>query len=78
MTTTSKIVLGILGAAAAGVIVGLMIAPEKGEDFRRKIKDTASDWADNVSDLFNRGKEELSKVKRSASEGYNRAKESVS
>lgn len=78
MTSTSKVLLGILGAAAAGVIVGLLIAPEKGEDLRRKMKETASDWADNVGDLFNRGKEEISKAKGAASEGYNRAKESFS
>ena len=32
MTTKSKIVLGIVGAAAAGVVVGLLLAPERGAD----------------------------------------------
>ena len=38
MTTTSKIALGILGAAAAGVVIGLLLAPEKGSEMRQKIK----------------------------------------
>ena len=63
MTTTSKIVLGILGAAAAGVVVGLLLAPEKGADMRKKIKKTAGDWADSLSHLFAKGEEELENLK---------------
>ena len=37
MSTQSKVILGILGAAAAGVVIGLLIAPEKGEDMRKKL-----------------------------------------
>ena len=58
MNTKSKVVLGILGAAAAGVVIGLLIAPEKGSDMRKKLKKTASGWADNLSHLFVKGKEE--------------------
>jgi gas vesicle protein len=57
MNTKSKVVLGILGAAAAGVVIGLLIAPEKGSDMRKKLKKTASGWADNLSHLFVKGKE---------------------
>mgnify|MGYP001189168717 CR=1 FL=1 len=48
MTTTSKIVLGVLGAAAAGVAIGLLIAPEKGSELRNKIADNAKNWADEL------------------------------
>ena len=57
MTTKSKVLLGILGAAAAGMIIGLLIAPEKGRDIRKKIRKTAGDWADNLGQLWSRGKE---------------------
>ena len=40
MTTKSKVILGLVGAAAAGVIVGLLLAPEKGSDLRKKVKET--------------------------------------
>jgi gas vesicle protein len=56
MSTKSKVLLGIVGAAAAGVIIGLLIAPEKGSDTRKKIKQTAGDWADNLGNLWAKGK----------------------
>ncbi|NOT51276.1 MAG: YtxH domain-containing protein [Chitinophagaceae bacterium] len=57
MNTKSKVVLGILGAAAAGVVIGLLIAPEKGSEMRKKLKKKASGWADEFSHLFVKGKE---------------------
>lgn len=56
MTTTTKVVLGILGAAAAGVVIGLLVAPEKGSDTRKKLKQTAGDWADSLTHLWSQGK----------------------
>ena len=38
MNTTSKVILGILGAAAAGVVIGMLVAPEKGKDTRKTLK----------------------------------------
>ena len=57
MNTTSKVILGIIGAAAAGVVIGMLLAPEKGEETRKKLKKTAGEWADNLSHLWERGKE---------------------
>lgn len=59
MTTKTKVILGLVGAAAAGVIVGLLLAPEKGSDMRSKLKSTAGDWADHLTDLFANAKGEL-------------------
>jgi len=86
MSTQSKVLLGILGAAAAGVVIGLLIAPEKGAEMRKKIRKTAGDWADNLSHLWTEGKEaaedsiadlkEKAKQTKSAAEG--KIKESYS
>jgi len=57
MSTKSKLIIGILGAAAAGVVIGLLVAPEKGADMRKKIRKTAGDWADSLGHLWTRGKE---------------------
>ncbi len=67
MTTKSKIILGLVGAAAAGVIVGLVLAPEKGTDMRKKLKQTAGDWADHLTDLFANAKGEIDNLKGKAS-----------
>lgn len=63
MSTGSKIALGIIGAAAAGVVIGLLLAPEKGTEMRKKLKKTAGDWADNLTNLFHKGEEELENLK---------------
>lgn len=57
MNTKSKVILGILGAAAAGVVIGMLVAPEKGKDTRKKLKKTAGEWADTFSHLWASGKE---------------------
>jgi len=77
MTTTTKIALGVFGAAAAGVIIGLLIAPEKGSDMRKRIKKTAGGWADNLNHLFVSGKEGLEEVKDKAKHARSAAEEKV-
>jgi len=72
MTTRTKVILGLVGAAAAGVIVGLLVAPEKGSDIRKKVGDTATDWAGRLTDLFANAKGEVENLK---TKGNNLAKE---
>ncbi|HTM91890.1 MAG TPA: YtxH domain-containing protein [Flavisolibacter sp.] len=74
MTTRTKVILGLVGAAAAGVIVGLLVAPEKGTDMRRKVGDTASDWADRLSELFAKAKGEVDNLR---TQGSNVAREAA-
>jgi gas vesicle protein len=66
MSTASKVTLGILGAAAAGVVIGLLIAPEKGSEMRKRVQKTASGWADDLTNLFNDGKDALNDLKDKA------------
>ena len=66
MTTTAKVILGIVGAAAVGVAVGLLLAPEKGADLRAKISQKAGDWTGQLSDLFSNAKEEVGNLTRKA------------
>jgi gas vesicle protein len=74
MTTKTKVVLGLAGAVAAGVIVGLLLAPEKGSDMRKKVGDTATDWAGRLSDLFTSAKGEVDNLRN---KGANVAKEAA-
>lgn len=73
MNTKSKVILGLVGAAAAGVVVGLLLAPEKGTDTRQKITRTAGDWGTQLSDLFANAKEELNNLKNKGSKAANDA-----
>jgi gas vesicle protein len=74
MTTKTKVILGLVGAAAAGVIVGLLVAPEKGADIRKKVGDTANDWAGRLSDLFTSAKGEVDNLR---TQGTNVAREAA-
>jgi gas vesicle protein len=63
MSSTTKMILGLAGATAAGVIVGLLLAPEKGADMRKRVSQTASDWAGHLTDLFASAKGEVDNLK---------------
>jgi gas vesicle protein len=78
MSTTSKVILGVLGAAAAGLAIGLLIAPEKGSEMRKRLGKTAGGWADGLSHLFVKGQEELENMKNKASHAKTVAEEKVS
>ena len=76
MNSTSKTILAVMGAAAVGAIIGMLVAPEKGSDLRRKITDRTGDWTTQLSDLLAQGKEQLNNLKNKATaEGANYASE---
>jgi gas vesicle protein len=77
MNTKAKIALGILGAAAAGVVIGMLLAPEKGSETRKKVKQTAGGWIDSLSHLFQNGRHEVEEVKQKAKQGKAAAEEKV-
>ena len=62
MTSTSKIILSLLGATAAGIAIGMLMAPEKGAEIRKKISETANDMASKVNDLIEAGKDKISDI----------------
>ncbi len=74
MTTNTKLILGIVGAAAAGAVIGLMLAPEKGSELRERIKSRASDFAGEIADLVATGKEKLGVMTEGAAEQANNLK----
>lgn len=66
MTTTTKVILGLIGAAAVGAAVGMLFAPEKGSDLRKNIKDKAGKWTDNLTDMWNNSKDSIKGEARKA------------
>lgn len=57
MTNSNKIILGLLGAAAAGVAIGILLAPEAGGEVRKKIASGASDLASRIGELISTSKQ---------------------
>jgi gas vesicle protein len=66
MNSTSKTILAVMGAAVVGAVIGMLVAPEKGSDLRRRITDATGDWSTQLSDLLAQGKEQLNHLKNKA------------
>ena len=48
----SKVLLGFVAGAAVGALAGILFAPDKGENTRKKIAHKAGDWTDAAKDSF--------------------------
>jgi gas vesicle protein len=51
--SSGKIVLGILAGIAAGALLGILFAPDKGSETRRKIVEKGKDLKDSVKEKYN-------------------------
>ena len=63
MNNISKIVVAVAAGAAAGVVLGILIAPDKGTETRKKINEGSKKLADNFRYRYRKGKEELNDLK---------------
>lgn len=50
---SGKAILGALAGLAAGAVLGILFAPEKGSKTRKKIARKGSDVADELGEKFN-------------------------
>lgn len=55
MNKYSKIGLAFLAGAAAGVIAGILLAPDKGSETRKKMLDKAREFSDIVKEKATEG-----------------------
>jgi gas vesicle protein len=83
--STTKTLLGFVAGAAVGAALGILFAPDKGTETRRKISEQSNDLADNLkgkfTDLVDGVKEKFSNAKAEAEDvaekgysAYNRKK----
>lgn len=62
MSKQTTYLVGLVAAAAAGAVAGLLLAPKKGSDLRKDIKDKADDFGDRVKHFAKKGKNHLNEV----------------
>lgn len=65
---TTKIVLGILAGVAAGAVMGILFAPNKGSRTRKRILRRGDDYADDIKDKFDEFVDNISDKYRGAKE----------
>lgn len=51
--STSKVLLGIVIGASVGATLGVLFAPDKGENTRKKISQKGQDYVDNMKARYN-------------------------
>ena len=76
---SSKVLLGFLGGLAVGAIAGILLAPEKGSETRKKISNMASDVTDAVEDSIHQALDKVKdKYSQAVREGEELANEALS
>ncbi|HLT86908.1 MAG TPA: YtxH domain-containing protein [Sphingobacterium sp.] len=63
MNENSKIVTALLAGLAAGAVVGLLFAPDKGSETRDKINESLSDLGDAIKERAEEQFDQLSELK---------------
>jgi gas vesicle protein len=61
--STHKLLIGILSGVAAGVVIGLLTAPAKGSETRKKIAVTAEDIKRKIRAMRGQDNSELDELK---------------
>ena len=69
--SSGKVLASVLAGAAAGAILGILFAPDKGTETRRKISEKGSELAGSVKDRVNEYADAIS-------EKYDAAREKIS
>jgi len=78
MNTTSKILIGFVAGAAIGGALGILLAPDKGSETRRRIVERGSDIGDSIVDFGESVKDKFNDVVDGVKGSFNKTKNSMS
>lgn len=56
MNSSGKILTALVAGAALGVVAGILFAPDKGSETRKKLKEKGRKFRKDVKDKFREGK----------------------
>ncbi|ULQ50612.1 YtxH domain-containing protein [Flavihumibacter fluvii] len=74
---TNKILTALAAGIAIGGILGILFAPDKGENTRKKIADNSKKLSDSILDTVKEGKNKISGLKHNLRDRAESLKESV-
>lgn len=60
---TSKILTALIVGAAAGAVLGILYAPDKGSETRKKVNEEGKKMSDAIKNKFNEVKEKMASAK---------------
>jgi len=72
MASPTKVLLGVLAGIAAGAALGILFAPDKGSETRRKLAKSGTDIKDKLTSWGRNGIDKLEDVKDEAKAYANR------
>lgn len=75
--STVKLISSVLAGAAAGALLGILLAPDKGSETRRKIAQKSNDLTDNVKDKFSKMGDTISNKYQQVKSEANEMKEKM-
>lgn len=77
MTNNYKILTALAAGVAIGGLLGVLFAPDKGENTRQKIADNGKKLSDSVKDKMNEGRNKLAGLRNNIRDRVDSMKESV-
>ncbi|MET6996136.1 YtxH domain-containing protein [Chitinophaga defluvii] len=61
--STTKFLAGAIAGLTTGIVIGMLTAPDSGEETRKKIRHTADNWRHRLNKLVGKGADDLSELK---------------
>ena len=77
METNKKIMIALGAGLAIGGILGILFAPDKGSETRRKIKDSGTRLTDNLKETANSFRKKAENMKKDITERFDGMEETI-